>query len=99
MVTKISSLQSELEATMTRYRGRIRTAEDLGRILQQGRMVAGRSQRQEADDLGISQRYVWDLESGKPSLVMERLFAMLRHNGVELYAELDDGADEEAERG
>ena len=36
--------------------------------------------------LGITQKYVWELEAGKPSLVMDRLFAAMRETGMALTA-------------
>lgn len=74
---------------MVRRHGEIRTAEGLGRMLQQGRLVRGISQRALADELGVGQKWVWEMESGKPGLFTERLFQMLRATGVHLYAELD----------
>src|SRR5664279_3533627 len=74
---------------MTRLRGEIPTAEALGRMLQQGRLVRGLSQRELADQLGIGQKWVWEMEGGKPGIFTERLFQMLRATGVRLYAEID----------
>jgi transcriptional regulator with XRE-family HTH domain len=64
----------------------------LGFALQQGRLVRGTSQRQLADQLGIGQKWVWEMEKGKPGLLMERLFAMLDATGVRLWAEIDESA-------
>lgn len=74
---------------MTRLRGEIPTAEALGRMLQQGRLVRGLSQRELADQLGIGQKWVWEMEGGKPGIFTERLFRMLRATGVHVYAEID----------
>lgn len=74
---------------MARVRGEIPTPEALGRMLQQGRLLRGMSQRDLADHLGIGQKWVWQMESGKPGLLTERLFEMLRANGVSLYAEIN----------
>jgi HTH-type transcriptional regulator/antitoxin HipB len=74
---------------MTRLRGEIPTAEALGRMLQQGRLVRGLSQRELADQLGIGQKWVWEMEGGKPGIFTERLFRILRATGVHLYAEID----------
>lgn len=71
-------------------RGQVRNAEALGRMLQQGRMLQGLSQRQLAEQLGIGQKWVWEMEQGKPGLLTERLFEMLRATGVRLYAEVDE---------
>ena len=68
------------------YTGKITSPESLGRILQQARLVRGLTQRELADRLGITQRYVWEIEAGKSSKFMERLFATMRETGVELSA-------------
>jgi Predicted transcriptional regulator len=72
-----------------KLQGDIDSAEDLGRFLQQGRLLMGMSQRDLADQLGVSQRYVWEMESGKPSVIMDRLFAYLHTTNVRLIAEVD----------
>lgn len=71
-------------------RGQISNAEALGRMLQQGRMLRGLSQRQLAEQLGIGQKWVWEMEQGKPGLLTDRLFEMLRTTGVRLYAEINE---------
>jgi transcriptional regulator with XRE-family HTH domain len=68
------------------YTGRVTSPESLGRILQQARLLAGLSQRELARRLGTTQKYVWELESGKPSILMDRLFAAMRETGMELTA-------------
>ena len=75
------------------YSGRVTGPESLGRILQQARMLAGLSQRDLAERLGTTQKYVWELEAGKPSILMDRLFAAMREVNMELTATItpDDG--------
>lgn len=68
------------------FTGKVTSAESLGRILQQARLVKGLSQRELAGRLGTTQRYIWEIEAGKPSIFMERLFAMMREVDVELSA-------------
>lgn len=68
------------------YSGRVTSPESLGRILQQARLLAGLSQRELADRIGASQRYVWEIESGKPSIFVERLFSYMTETGVSLTA-------------
>ena len=55
------------------YRGRVTSPESLGRILQQARLLAGLTQRDLAARLGTTQKYIWELEAGKPSILMDRL--------------------------
>lgn len=68
------------------FTGKVASAESLGRILQQARLLRGLSQRELAERLGTTQRYIWEIEAGKPSIFMERLFAMMREVDVELSA-------------
>ncbi len=68
------------------YTGKVTSPESLGRILQQARLLAGLSQRDLALRLGTTQKYVWELEAGKPSILMDRLFAPMRETGMELTA-------------
>lgn len=70
--------------------GEVRTAQALGRAIQQGRAAQGLSQRELAARLGVSQRWVWELEQGKPGLFTERLFDALRETGARLMVEIDD---------
>ncbi|MDR0308515.1 MAG: helix-turn-helix domain-containing protein [Coriobacteriales bacterium] len=73
----------------------------LGQIIQQSRMQQELSQRDIARTLGISQKWVWEMEQGKPGILMDRLFKMLDAVGITLYAEFDvkdwDKTDETAE--
>lgn len=70
----------------------VKSPESLGRILQQARLLAGLSQRELAEQLGTTQRYIWEIESGKPSIFVDRLFAMMRETGVELTATIEPKA-------
>ena len=78
---------------MARVRGEAPSPEALGRLLQQGRMLQGMSQRDLASRLGIQQKWVSQMEAGKPGILMARLFEMLRATGVHLYAEVDVPGD------
>jgi HTH-type transcriptional regulator / antitoxin HipB len=75
------------------YTGKVASAESLGRILQQARLLAGLSQRELARRLGTTQKYIWELEAGKPSILMDRLFAAMRETGVELTAMITPRGD------
>jgi HTH-type transcriptional regulator / antitoxin HipB len=65
----------------------VHTPEDLGRFLARVRQDHGLTQQELAEDLGVSRRYVSEIENGKPGLYTERLFQMLRLLGVRLRAE------------
>jgi len=70
-------------------RGEVRSAEALGRMLQQGRLVTGLTQRELADRLDTDQKYIWALESGKSSIVLERIFEIMRQTGIRMYMEVE----------
>lgn len=65
----------------------VHTSEDLGRFLARVRQDHGLTQEELAEDLGVSRRYVSEIENGKPGLYTERLFQMLRLLRVRLRAE------------
>lgn len=79
------------------YTGKVTSPESLGRILQQARLLNGLSQRELAQQLGTTQRYIWEIEAGKPSIFIERLFAFMRATGMELTATITpaDSDDDE----
>lgn len=68
---------------------KIRSSYTLGQVIQQSRMQQGFSQRELANILGISQKWVWEMEQGKPGLLMDRLFVILEKTGVTLSAEFE----------
>ena len=61
----------------------------LGQIIQQSRLQQEFSQRDLANMLGISQKWVWEMEQGKPGILMDRLFKVLKATGITLYASFD----------
>lgn len=77
------------------YTGKVTSPESLGRILQQARLLNGWSQRELAARIGTTQRYIWEIEAGKPSIFVERLFALMRETGTELTATIDPKDDDE----
>ena len=74
-------------------RGEVKGPEGLGRMLQQGRLVSGLTQRDLAERLDTDQKYIWGLESGKNTIVLERIFAIMRQTGIRMYMEVDPGTD------
>lgn len=82
-----------------RYQGKVTGPESLGRILQQARLVSGLTQRELAAQLGTTQKYIWELEAGKPSIMMDRLFAAMRATGMELTATVIVSDAEDTETG
>ena len=52
------------------------------------------TQRDLAQRIGTSQRYIWELESGKESAVLTRLIDALRETGATMYVDVPEGDDE-----
>jgi transcriptional regulator with XRE-family HTH domain len=73
-------------------KGTVSSPQALGRLLQQARLSQGLSQQQVAARLGISQAYVSELESGKTSLALTRIFDIMRLTGMTLEAEIPEGS-------
>jgi HTH-type transcriptional regulator/antitoxin HipB len=69
---------------MTITGGRVSTPADLGHCLAGLRAQRGLTQAEVADALGISRRYICEIEAGKPSLYSDRLFRLLEllHAGL-----------------
>jgi transcriptional regulator with XRE-family HTH domain len=67
----------------------VRNSFTLGQVIQQGRLQQNLSQRDLASMLGISQKWVWEMEQGKPGILMDRLFKVLAATGVTLHAEFE----------
>ncbi|WP_440708580.1 helix-turn-helix domain-containing protein [Herbiconiux sp. YIM B11900] len=61
--------------------------QDLGRFVHRIRVEAGLTQSQLAAALGTSQRYVSELEAGKPKRIDANYFDVLRRLGITLHAE------------
>jgi transcriptional regulator with XRE-family HTH domain len=68
---------------------KVKDSYTLGQIIQQGRLEQGLSQRALAERLGVSQKWVWEMEQGKPGLLMDRLFKTLDSAGITLLTELE----------
>ncbi|MDR0491374.1 MAG: helix-turn-helix domain-containing protein [Oscillospiraceae bacterium] len=67
----------------------IKNSYALGQIIQRSRLQQGFSQRELAKMIGVSQKWVWEMEQGKHGLLMERLFMVLEKTGVTLSAEFE----------
>jgi transcriptional regulator with XRE-family HTH domain len=61
-------------------------------LLQQARLSREPSQQQVADELGISQGYVFQLESGKSSLALTRTFDIMQLTVMPLQTEIPGGS-------
>ncbi|WP_460798994.1 helix-turn-helix domain-containing protein [Microbacterium sp. GXF0217] len=76
------------------HTARLRSPGDNGLVTRQARLAQGLSQTALADQLGISQRSVSEIESGRPTIYIRKVFDLLRATGAELTAIWDDGRAE-----
>lgn len=72
-----------------RQKMKISGPQSLGRLVQQSRLAAGLTQVELAHELGISQRAITDIETGKATIQMRRLFDLLKMTGASLNGEWD----------
>lgn len=70
--------------------GTLRSSEDLGRAVRHVRVVAGLTQVELAARLGVSQRWLSELETGKPKILDDRLFDVVARLGLTV-SWTDDG--------
>ena len=73
----------------------VRDSFGLGQVIQQARLQQAISQRELARRLGTNQKWVWEMEQGKPGILMDRLFKTLEATGITLYAtiQVNGGVD------
>lgn len=62
----------------------MRSSADLGLLIQAIRIRHGLTQAALAERLGVSQRYLSELETGKPKVLNEKFFDVLRDLGIVL---------------
>ncbi|UAJ80132.1 helix-turn-helix domain-containing protein [Leifsonia sp. ZF2019] len=72
---------------------RITGPRSLGTILREARLTRGLTQQKLSEELGVSKRYIIEMEQGKPTKAVERLFDYLRATGVTLQGEIADEVD------
>jgi HTH-type transcriptional regulator/antitoxin HipB len=70
-------------------RGPVSSPGDLGRILRDARLSADVTQEDLAGDLGVTRQYLSELETGKTSLHLDRIFAAMRLLDIRLEARWD----------
>jgi HTH-type transcriptional regulator/antitoxin HipB len=71
-------------------RARVNTPDELGSALREFRTRSGLTQRELAAELGVSQRYIWELEHGKPGVLTDRLFGVFRLLSIRMTLEQAD---------
>jgi transcriptional regulator with XRE-family HTH domain len=80
------------EENVTMRSARVTSPEALGRILRESRLSHGLTQDEVAEHMDVNRRYVIELEGGKPTLALKRLFKYMRATGVVMYTEITDAA-------
>jgi len=71
-------------------RARVNTPDELGSALREFRLRADLTQRELATELGVSQRYISELEHGKPGVFTDRLFRVFRLLSIRMSLEQVD---------
>jgi transcriptional regulator with XRE-family HTH domain len=71
-------------------RANVRTPQDLGKIIRRVREQHGLTQRELADRLSVSQRYLSELENGRPKIADDRYFRLLRLLGLTMTVQTSD---------
>lgn len=69
---------------MTHPRTPVRSARALGEAVARLRVERDLTQDELADALGVTRRYIYEIESGRPNLFATRLFEALRELGVHI---------------
>lgn len=72
------------------------SADALGRMSQQGRLVEGTTRGEFADRLETVQKSVWASESGNNTIVLGRILAIMPETGVRVYLEIDSAPQEQS---
>lgn len=71
-------------------RGIATSAQDIGRVVREIRLAHGISQVALAAQLGVSQRYLSEIERGLPKILDDRYISLLNAVGVTLAYETRD---------
>jgi transcriptional regulator with XRE-family HTH domain len=68
-------------------------ADDFGRTIAEGRRVAGVTQQELADAVGVDRTYLSRIEQGNPSIQLEHVFKMLQHLGIKIEGTMSDRSE------
>lgn len=77
---------------MAKHTARLRSPADVGLAVQQARLARGLSQSDLAAQLGLHQSALSEIESGKSTIYLRRLFDLARATGLEITATWSDDA-------
>ncbi len=69
---------------------RLRAPGDFGLALQQARLARGLSQNELAQQMDVPQSTISEIESGKSTIYLRRLFSIAKATGVEINATWED---------
>jgi HTH-type transcriptional regulator/antitoxin HipB len=65
------------------------TPQELGALIRAVRTTHGYSQNEAANELGITQRYLSEIERGEPKIFDQRFLLVLMALGIKLQASVD----------
>ena len=77
---------------MAKQTTRLNVPLDIGNALQQARLAQGLSQVMLAQQLGLPQSVISDIESGKSTILVRRILGIARELGLDLTASWEDNA-------
>ena len=73
------------------FEAKINSAQTLALALQQSRLAAGITQRALAEQLGVSHRYIYEIERGRESKEIVRILAALAATGAVMTIDVPEG--------
>ena len=71
---------------MVAYTARLRSPADVGLAVQQARLARGLSQTELAQELGVTQSAISEIETGSGTIYLRRVLGIARATGLELTA-------------
>ena len=75
---------------MAHRKARLRAPGDFGLAIQQARLARGLSQNDVAQQLGVPQSTISEIESGKSTIYLRRLLSLAKATGIEFGATWED---------
>ena len=80
----VAEVPPQMKGKLAMYTVTIRRFRDLGAVIKAVRRSRGVRQDELAEDLAITRNYLQELENGKPTLYITRLFRALNKLGITL---------------
>lgn len=75
---------------MAKQTARLRAPGDIGLAIQQARLARGLSQSDLAQQMGVPQSTISEMESGRSTIYLRRLLSLAKATGIEINATWED---------